>query len=204
MKLLTDGTDNNKLAGFCLGMISRHAEKWPPTEQALADEFVKWFGAKSFLTKTAMRELCLSKGIDLSFIPLPPRLQGFNCSFENKREIVLSERELIPFAHVHTLFHELREMLECVFAELGYATLTPKQSLEVQAEEFATVARMATATRELPDYIEMVSNIEKNWQRYFGYASLVVLVVAYMLSCVSLPQYEDMISEVRRQRYVRT
>jgi hypothetical protein len=83
----------------------------------------------------------------LSFIPLPPRLQGFHCSFEKKREIVISERELVPFAHVHTLFHEFREMLEHVFVERGHGTLNSKQSLEAKAEEFAMVARMATATK---------------------------------------------------------
>ncbi len=181
MELLTDETEDNPLLGFCLAVISRHAEKWPPTEQVLADEFVDWFGAKSFMTPTAMRELCLAKGISLSFVPLPPGLHGVNCSFQDKKEIVISEDELVPFAHAHTLFHEFREMLERVFVELGRATLSPKQCLEVKAEEFAMVARMATATRELPAYIEMVGNIEKNWQRYLGYAFLAVLEFAYFV-----------------------
>jgi hypothetical protein len=204
VKLLTDGTINNPLLGFCLAVISRHAEKWPPTEQVLADEFVDWFGAQSLMTPTAMRELCWMKGIDLSFIALPPELHGFNCSFHDKKEIIISEHEMVPFTHVHTLFHELREMLEHAFVELGHATVTPKQSLEVKAEEFAMAARMETLTRELPAYIEMVGNIEKNWHRYFGYAFLIVFSVVYMFSCVFLPQFEDMISEARRQRYVRT
>jgi hypothetical protein len=74
-----------------MAVISRYAEKWPPTEQVLADEFVDWFGAKSFMTPTAMRELCLAKGISLSFVPLPPGLHGVNCSFQDKKEIVISE-----------------------------------------------------------------------------------------------------------------
>jgi hypothetical protein len=204
MELLTDGTENNELLNFCIGVISRHAEKWPPTEQVLADEFVCWFDAKSFMTKTAMQQLCLSKGIKLSFVPLPPELHGFNCSFGETNEIVIANDEMVPFAHTHTLFHEFREMLERVFVELEHATLTSKSSLEARAEEFAMVARMETATREFPGYIEMVSNIEKNWHRYFGYAFLIALSVSYMFSCALLPQFEDMIAEVRRQRYVRT
>ena len=204
MELLTDGTENNPLLGFCLAVISRHAENWPPTEQALAEEFVSWLGAKSFMTPSAMRELCLAKKVNLSFISLPTGLHGFNCSFQDKKEILISEHETVAFAHVHTLFHEFREMLECAFVELGHATLTPKESLEAKAEEFAMLARMETATRELPRYLEMVSNIETKWKRYIGYASLGVLVFAYLFSCVFLPQFEDMISEARRQRYVRT
>jgi hypothetical protein len=203
VELLTDGSENKPVLAFCLAVISRHGEKWPPTEQALADEFVSWFDAKSFLTKTAMQTLCLSKGIMLSFVPLPPELHGFNCSFGERNEIVISSREMVPFAHVHTLFHEFRELLERVFVELGHATLTSKSSLEVRAEEFAMAARMETATRELPGYIEIVGNIEKNWHRYFGYAFLIVASVAYMFSCALLPQFEDMLSEARRQRYVR-
>jgi hypothetical protein len=203
VELLTDGTKNDPLLCFCLAVVSRHVDKWPPTEEVLAEEFVNWLGAKSLMTPSAMQELCLAKGINLSFTPLPPRLQGFNCSFQSKREIVISDRELVAFAHAHTLFHEFREMLEHLFVELGYATLST-ESLETKAEEFAMVASMATATREFPGYVEMVSNIEKNWPRYFAYAFLGVFFVAYMFSCAFLPQFEDMISEARRQRYVRT
>ena len=204
MNLLTDGTENNPLLGFGLAVISRHADNWPPNEQALAKEFVSWLGVKSFLTRDQMRELCLSKGINLSFVALPLNLRGFNCSFQDKKEIVITEHENVVFADLHTLLHEFREMLEHVFVQLGYATLTPKDSLEEAAEEFAIVARMETGTREFPAYIKMVSNIETPWQRYFGYAGLVVFFVAYMFSCAFLPQFEEMISEARRQRYVRT
>jgi hypothetical protein len=204
VELLTDGTKNDPLFRFCLDVVSRRAEKWPPTEEVLAEEFVDWLGATPLMTPSAMQEMCSVKGINLSFIPLPQRLRGVNCAFQDKREIVISDDEMVPFAHLHTLFHEFREMLECEFVELGRGILTSPESLEAKAEEFAIFARMETATRELPGYIEIVNNIEKNWHRYFGYAFLVVSFVAYMLSCVSLPQFEDVISEARRQRYVRT
>ena len=204
MELLTDGTENKPVVAFCLAVVSRHAEKWPPTEEALAEEFVSWLGAKSFMTKTAMQQLCLSKGIKLSFVPLPPELHGFNCSFGETNEIVIADDEIVPFAHTHTLFHEFREMLERVFIELGHGTLAPRESLEANAEEFAMAARMATATRELPAYFTMVSNIEKDWARYFSYVALFAFFVSYVFSCAFLPQFEDMMSEARRQRYVRT
>jgi len=37
-----------------------------------------------------------------------------------------------------------------------------------------------------------------------GGLAVVVFFVAYMFSCAFLPQFEEMISEARRQRYVRT
>ena len=204
MKLLTDGTENDPLLGFCLAVLSRHAEHWPPTEEVLAKEFVSWLGIKSFLTRDAMRELCLSKGTNLSFVPLPLNLRGFNCSFKDKKEIVIAEHENVPFADLHTLLHEFREMLECVFVEVGCATLTPEDSWEETSEKFAMLARIETGVREMPGYLEMVGHIETNWPRYFGYAFVVVLFLAHMFSCVFLPQFEEMMSEARRQRYIRT
>jgi hypothetical protein len=204
MKLLTDGTENNPLLDFCLGVISRHSEKWPPTEEVLAEEVVAWLDVKPFQSRDAMRKLCSLKGIELSFVPLPLELYGFNCSFQNKKEIVIAEHEMVPFGHVHTLLHEFREMLERVFAELGHATLTAKESLEETAEEFAMFSRMETAARELPGYLETVGNIEENWRRYFGYTFLGVFYVAHLFTCIFHPQFEEMISAARRQRYVRT
>jgi hypothetical protein len=198
MKLLTDGTEKDLISGFCQAVISRHMENWPPTEKVLAEEFVNWLGVKCFQSRDAMRELCLCKGINLSFIALPPDLHGFNCTFQDKKEIVLSEREVVAFAHLHTLFHEFREMLECIFVELGYATLTPEDCLEAKAENFAIIARMETGTREMPAYFDMVRNIETTWQSYFGYAFLGVFFAFYMFSCAFLPQFEEMISEARR------
>jgi len=204
VKLLTDGTENNPLLGFCLALISRHAENWPPTEQVLAEEFINWLGVRPFFTRDEMRKLCLSKGINLSFMALPLNLRGYNCTFQDKKEIVISERENVPFADLHTLLHEFREMLEHVLVELGCATLTPEDSLEKTAEEFAILATMATGVREMPAYLEMVGNIKTDWQRYFGYAFVLVFFAAHMFSCAFLPQFEEMISEARRQRYVRT
>jgi hypothetical protein len=63
---------------------------------------------------------------------------------------------------------------------------------------------METGTREMPAYVDMVQNIENIWHRYFGYAFLGVFFVAYVFNCAFMPQFEEMVTEVRRQRYVRT
>lgn len=203
MKLLTDGTEKDLILAFCKAVISRRAENWPPTEEVLAEEFVNWLGSNSFATRDVLRELCLSKGVNLSFLPLPQDIRGFYCSFHDKREVVICEREIAPFADLHTLFHEFREMLEHGFAELGHATLGPEDFLEVQAEHFAMAARMSAAVRELPVFFEIAKSIERKWARYFGYAVLVVFGAAYLLSCVFLPQMEEIASETKRERYVR-
>ena len=204
MELLTDGSEKNPLLGFCLNMISRHAENWPPQEEVLAEEFVRWLGFSSFLTRDALKELCRGKGVNLSFTTLPQELRGFNCTFQDKKEIVLTERETAPFSDSHTLFHEFREMLEHVFAGLGHPTINPEHSLEVQAEIFAVACRMKAAEREFPAFIEMAQNVETTWVRYLAYALVAVFGLAHVLSCVLTPHMEEILSEARRQRYVRT
>jgi len=204
VKLLTDGTEKDRILAFCKAVISRRGEDWPPTEEVLAEEFVSWLGFNSFATRDALRQLCLSKGVNLSFLSLPQDIRGFNCSFHDKKEIVICERETAPFADSHTLFHEFREMLEHGFAELGHPTLSPEDFLEVKAEHFAMAARMIAAARELPGFFEIAQSIESKWARYFGYAALVVFGAAHLLSCVFLPQMEEIASEAKRPRYVRT
>lgn len=199
-----DGTEKNPVQGFCQAVISRHAEHWPLSEGTLAEEFVNWLGPSSFLSRDALQELCRSKGVNLSFISLPQELRGVNCSYQDKREIVITEQEAVAFAHLHTLLHEFREILEHSFSELGYATLHAEDSLEVRAEQFAIACRMKEAEKELAVLIEMARNVEKKWARYFVYTLLIVFGAAYLFSCTATPQMEEVFSEAKRQRYVRT
>jgi hypothetical protein len=204
VELLNGQIDTSPIMDFCKAVISRHAENWPPKEEVLADEFVEWLGLKSFLTRDQLVELCLRRKINLSFVELPPELRGFNCSFGNRTEIIVAERETVLGADLHNLFHEFRELLENGFIELGYTTLGAVDSLEVTAEVFAMSARMDVVTKELPAYIEIVRNADAKWVRYLAYGVIGVAGFIYLLSCVFLPQFEEMESEMKRQRYVRT
>ena len=204
MELLNGEIDAPPIVEFCKAVVSRNLESWPPKEETLADEFVQWLGLKTFLTRDKLIELCLSKRVKLSFVELPPELRGFNCSFGNKTEIVIVQRQTVPGADLHNLFHEFREVLENGFIELGYSTLGEDEVLEVRAEVFAMSARMAVVTREIPAYIEIVSNADAKWVRYIGYGIIRVVGFIYLLSCVFLPQFEEIEAETKRQRYVRT
>jgi hypothetical protein len=204
VKLLTDGAEKSPVLGFCLNMISQCGGNWPPDEEVLADEFVKWFGLKSFVTRSCLKEMCKAKGIDLSFATLPEDIHGSNFSFQDKKEIVIADRELAPFGDSHTLLHEFREMLEHVFVELGYPTISSKDSLEEQAEIFASLCRMEAGKRDFPHMLEMMQQVEKKWARYLGCAFVVVYSFAHMFSCIYMRQLEEIGSEVHRQRYIRT
>ncbi|MBI3477120.1 MAG: hypothetical protein HY010_15410 [Acidobacteria bacterium] len=203
MQLLTDGSEKKPLLGFCLTVISEHGENWPPAEEVLARQFVNWLGLSSFLTKDAMKELCRSKGVNLSFVSLPKDVRGVNCTFQDKREIVISETAMAPFSDLHTLLHEFREMIEHEFGELGQPTIGPKD-LEEHAEHFAMSCRMKAAERELPAFIKMARSVERKWPRYIAYSLIAVFGVAYFFDCIFLPQMENIAAEIDRQRYVRT
>ncbi len=174
MELLADGTEKNHILGFCLNAISRHRKSWPPEELVLAEEFVEWLGFISFLPKEALKKLCQDKGVNLTVTTLPLDLRGFNCSYQDKREIFLTDHETMSFMDTHTLFHEFREMLEHDFVELGFPTINPEQELEVQAETFAMACRMKAFERELPAFFKMAQNVEKPWARYLAFTVVIV------------------------------
>lgn len=203
MYLLTDGTEKNPLLGFCLSIISQHSEKWPPTEEILARAFVHWLRSPFLLTQSRMKELCQANGVDLSFVPLPEGMRGFNWSWQGGKGILITSKELAPFADVHTLFHEFRELLEHEFEALRYPTHNAKGLPEVQAELFATFCRMEAGMKEMPAFFEMAQNVEKRWARYFTYALVLLFGAAHLFSCIYLPQMEEALSEAR-QRYIGT
>ena len=204
MELLTDGSESNPVLVFCQSVIARHAEHWPPTEEALAEEFVNWLGSSSFLGRDTLMKLCRVKGVNLSFSELPPELRGLNCSFEGKREIVITERPTAPFSYSHTLFHEFREMLEHGFMELGHAIVGPEESLEERAEQFPAACRVQEVEKDLPVLIDVVTKIEKKWPRYLAYGLLGILAIGYLFGSVYFSQMEEIYSEMDRQRYVCT
>ena len=83
---------------FCQAVISRHSAIWPPEESVLAKELVNGFPALSFLTLDSLRQQCAALGINVSFATLPRELRGYNCGFEDKKEIVISTDQGFPGA----------------------------------------------------------------------------------------------------------
>jgi hypothetical protein len=193
----------HEIAWFCQSFISRYREMWPPTEELLAEEFVNRFCLEPFQTREALIQLCLAKGVNLSFSKLPNDLHGFNCSYQETREIMVSEDAKAPFADLHTILHEFREMLEGTFTSLDFPTIRHEQSLEVRAEHFAMACRMQAVQKELPRVFQTISDFEKTWVRYFAYSAVGFTVFAYLLSCVFMRQIEHIDTEIKRQRYVR-
>src|SRR5439155_12778719 len=110
----------DRIDEFCQTVVSRHAEKWPLDENTLAEEFLDFFGLRSWPTFEGIAQLCQNRlRITVSFAPLPAGMRGYNGSYGKQREILISVNQDFVGAELHTLLHELREILESGFEKLG-------------------------------------------------------------------------------------
>ena len=170
--------------------MGRHIGAWPPTESVLAEEFVSSFNLVPS-TPNGLQQLCVQLGISLSFSSLPAELRGFNCAYQDRMEIVLSEQQGFWGAQEHTLLHELREILERSFITLGYPTVSDEQKLEKNAEDFARFIRMAAITKSLPIFFEGTEQIERKWVQVAAFLLIGCGVLFYFYTCAMLPRFED-------------
>jgi len=143
----------------------------------------------SFQTREALRQVCSALGITVSFASLPPELRGYNCSFEDKREIVISTDQSFPGAHEHTLLHELREILEDTFEKLGHPTVN-RQDLEEHAEGFAASVRAEAIYRMVPTLCDYADNVDRKWKRIVAYLFFGAFVCVSLLGCALLPRWK--------------
>ena len=180
------------LRGFCQAVIDKHSAAWPPSEVTLADEFVAFFQIDSFLNVRDPKEFCRNLGINVTIQELPQGLRGHNCAYEGRQEIVLgavSGPAAAMGAQEHTLFHELRELIEYEFRKLGCPTTSAPSDLEAQAETFASMVRsMATMNAWKPVFEDL--DTKSGWGKLglvlLG-CGLVITSFAYFL----LPHWED-------------
>jgi hypothetical protein len=142
---------SSPLVEFCRECITRHANKWPPSESDLAMEFVFKFDVMPVLTTERMEALCFQLGIEISFRTLPPDLPGQNASYENQVLIELNETEIVFGGMTHTLFHEIREIMERYFTALEHP-VTARNEVELRADLFAGAVR-AYCSYETIEYV---------------------------------------------------
>jgi len=181
--------DSDPIVTFCKDVVSRHEGNWPPSEEELADEFAAFFSLDLVLLEEALK-LCKQLGIHVSFAALPEGLHGINGSHGQNREVLLSAKEAFPGGKFHTLLHELRELLEYTFCDLGYP-IVRSQELEIHAEEFASIARMNGGKKALEFFLENASKVATNWKRWLAFAAALAFGFAFLVSCGMHSRLED-------------
>jgi hypothetical protein len=185
---------SSPLLTFCQDFVASDAEGWPPQEDTLARAFVSHFPVASILFEPGIKEFCSSLGLDVSFRELPPDLAGSNFEYGEKREIVLSEIE-DPFGiTTHTLFHEIREIIERVFTGLGRPTISPAE-MEQRAEQFAVAVRMHSTFKESEFLLTGALEIRSDLLRWGSVVLIFAFIFVQVIGHTLLPKFEAIMKE---------
>lgn len=185
------------LVGFCQTVYQKHGSAWPPTEETLAGQFVQYFELKTLANLGELQEICDRLGIIFRIEQLPESLRGINYRYQEKREIVISDSQLLT--KEHTTLHELREIIEYEFRDLRTPVCTTEDK-EERADSFAVSVRMCAFGKEIPGLIEHVGSIESKWPRRAAYCLLFVFIAIYVLGLTLTPHLEDIVEEKRTKR----
>lgn len=152
------------ILSFCQNFILRHPNPWPPDEQALANEFVSYFASFNFLVISDLEKYCTATGIELTKKSLPSDLLAANCYPNGKRKIDLNDHSEYLFIQPHTVLHEIRELLEYSFRDLGYP-ITDLSEIESRADQFASLVMVCGGekiwTKLFKDALEIESGLWK-------------------------------------------
>ena len=183
----------DRLADFCRVFLSENRAQWPPDENRLATRFVEFFNLH-FTEGAALKQICRALNIEFSEGPLPKGVKGYNHCYHGKRTIIIATDQSIPYASFeHTLLHELRELVEYVFRDLGAETSTAAE-LEKRAERFASSVRVTSACNVLASLLDD-THIETTWKRWLAYLVIAIGGLFYAGTCAFLPEFEDHISK---------
>lgn len=177
------------LLAFCKHFLASNQESWPPDEDTLARAFVSQFRVPSFMLKPGVEEFCSKLDIEVFFRDLPPELAGSNFEYGGKKEVVLSEKEDPLGITTHTLFHEVREIIERIFIDLGHPTIPPGE-LEKIAEQFAVEVRVHSSIKESEFLLRSALEIRSNWLRWGSVALISGSVLFQAFTHILLPKFE--------------
>jgi hypothetical protein len=168
----------DSLRAFCEAYISQNGRN-PIDESQLADAFVKFFGIPPLVDVRSLDEFFVETNIELRKCDLPIGLLGVNMSFEGKRRIDLSERSEQRHFQIHTVLHEIREIIENDFRPLGFGTAKSQQDFEHCANQFAFCAIMCSQMTVFESLFNNAYEMESNWRKWgaLGLISIGLLIV---------------------------
>jgi hypothetical protein len=156
------------LGDFCAQIVARHAATWPPSEPILANAFAAHLGYEHMGSFEGLVRWCGSVGIQVSTKSLPHDVRGYHYWFRDKCEIFVDEDSRLVVSREHTVFHELRELMEHVFREMGFPTLG-ENALESHAEAFAMHTRTAVVLETSKWLFDGAERVQSTWGRRSAY-----------------------------------
>jgi len=181
------------LRGFCEAVVTNHSAKWPPDEHTLADEFVSFFRVEGALEFKDLEQFCRDLGVGVSVQKLPREFRGHNHRYEGKREIIVGEvtTTAFPGTREHTLFHELRELIEYEFREMGCPVASSFVDMEARAESFAGAVRAYGAIKSWQPLLEGIGEIKSGWGKFVAILLVSALLIVWAFPLMMLPHWED-------------
>lgn len=186
---MPDTVQSRALSEFCAVVVKRHAAAWPPTEDQLAREFLAHFGIARFAFYDGLVKWCGEVGIDVSTMDLPHDLRGANFCHEANISIVLPPNGGCFISREYTLLHELRELLEGVFADLVHPT-SDRATLESRADQFAACVRMQVLVESSKDFFNLASEVRNPLGRVCAYGLVSAVTAVLLLGCTSIRHLE--------------
>jgi hypothetical protein len=181
------------LRGFCQTIVAKHSGNWPPREEEIAEGFHSFFQVDGVFPMEGLEKLCARLGINVSIQALPGGLRGHNCALGEKREIVIGKVEgpaAVFGSQEHTLYHELRELIEYEFRKIGYPAAVASD-LESRAETFAAAVRVKASIKGWKPLLDGISGIEFTWGRFAVALPLLAMMFVHSVTCLLLPHWED-------------
>ncbi len=111
------------------------------TPEEIADQFVRYFKLRYPLTVDQIRAVCNKSGFMLKAVRTPDKMRGANCSF-NGQTYVYYKLDDPPTSQVHTLLHELYEIIDRELVEWAGARIRPRVMVDREANRFASNAQV--------------------------------------------------------------
>jgi hypothetical protein len=193
----------DSLTMFCEVYISQKGRNRPINEWELADAFVKSFEIPPLVDVSGFDRFFAQTNIELRKANLPPDLLGVHMSVEGKRRIDLSERPEQRYFQVHTVLHEIREIIEKDFCRLEFGTTESEDDLERRANEFAFCGVICSQTDVFKFWFDNAHEMESSWRKW-GALSLIgmglLFVALYSFLGAFLPHVTVTASGMRFER----
>ncbi|HTS07858.1 MAG TPA: hypothetical protein VMP68_19955 [Candidatus Eisenbacteria bacterium] len=195
-----DTDSNDSLTAFCESYTSQHREDWPTSEYVLAEAFVSHFSIPIVFRMSDLEKFLNQANIELIQGNSPRDLLGVNMSFGGKRKIFTSQNaDHVPF-RIHTLLHEIREIIEVEFRRLGFNS-TNSIGMDSRADEFSFAVHMFAGMASIQDWAKDASATESTWQSFGSLCIFMVITFLFgMSSLFGAFGYRVQSSSMKRSR----
>jgi hypothetical protein len=168
----------NSLATFCETYISQNGRN-SIRESQFARAFVEFFQIPPLFDIGGLERFLAQANIEVKITQLPGDLLGVHMLFDGKGRIDLSQRPEQRYFQIHTVLHEIREIIENDLRPLGFGTAESQHDFEHCANEFAFYAIMFSQMPLFKFFFDDAFETESNWRK-LGMLCLISIALLFV------------------------